>query len=95
MTRAALPILGVARPTLRTAPITKASGRSMVVLARVARNRRLADACERWAFCSLTPSPGGRRYHDALRAHGKTQSQATRQLANRRVGQSLRLLGAT
>ena len=41
-----------------TAPITKASGRSLVVLARVARNRRLADACERWAFCSLTAQPG-------------------------------------
>jgi Transposase/Transposase IS116/IS110/IS902 family len=69
-----------------TAPITKASGRSRVVLARVARNRRLADACERWAFCSLSSSPGARRYYDALRARGKTHSQATRQLANRWVG---------
>jgi len=69
-----------------TAPITKASGRSLVVLARVARNRRLADACERWAFCSLTASPGARRYYDALRGRGKTHSQATRQLANRWVG---------
>jgi transposase len=69
-----------------TAPITKASGRSLVVLARVARNRRLADACERWAFSSLTASPGARRYYDALRARGKTHSQATRQLANRWVG---------
>ncbi len=69
-----------------TAPITKASGRSLIVLARVARNRRLADACERWAFCSLTTSPGARRYYDRLRARGKTHSQATRQLANRWVG---------
>jgi hypothetical protein len=69
-----------------TAPITKASGRSLVVLARVARNRRLADACQWWAFCSLTTSPGARRYYDALRARGKTHSQATRQLANRWVG---------
>jgi len=69
-----------------TAPITKASGRSLIVLARVARNRRLADACERWAFCSLTASPGARRYYDALRGRGKTHSQATRQLANRWVG---------
>ncbi len=69
-----------------TAPITKSSGRSLVVLARVARNRRLADALEWWAFCSLGPSPGARRYYDALRARGKTHSQATRQLANRWVG---------
>jgi len=69
-----------------TAPITKSSGRSLVVLARVARNRRLADACERWAFCSLTTSSGARRYYNTLRARGKTHSQATRQLANRWVG---------
>ncbi len=69
-----------------TAPITKSSGRSLIVLARIARNRRLADACERWAFCSLTASPGARRYYDQLRARGKTHSQATRQLANRWVG---------
>lgn len=69
-----------------TAPITRASGRSLIVLARVARNRRLADACERWAFCSLSSSPGARRYYDALRARGKTHHQATRQLANRWVG---------
>jgi Transposase/Transposase IS116/IS110/IS902 family len=69
-----------------TAPITKASGRSRIVLARVARNRRLADACRWWAFCSLGTSPGARRYYDALRSRGKTHSQATRQLANRWVG---------
>jgi len=69
-----------------TAPITRASGRSRVVLARVARNKRLADACEWWAFCSLTCSPGARRYYDALRARGKTNHQALRQLANRWVG---------
>jgi transposase len=68
------------------APITRASGRSRVVLARHARNRRLADACYQWAFCSLTQSPGARRYYDALRARGKTNRQALRQLANRWVG---------
>lgn len=69
-----------------TSPITRASGRSRVVLARHARNRRLADACYLWAFCSLTQSPGARRYYDALRARGKTHRQALRQLANRWVG---------
>ena len=69
-----------------TSPITKASGRSKVVLARFARNRRLADALDRWAFCSLTKSPGARGYYDELRARGKTHHQAVRQLANRWVG---------
>ena len=69
-----------------TSPITKASGRSHVVLARYARNRRLADALQQWAFCSLSTSPGARRYYDQLRARGKTHRQALRQLANRWVG---------
>jgi hypothetical protein len=69
-----------------TSPITRASGRSKVVLARFARNRRLADALDRWAFCSLTKSPGARGYYDELRARGKTHPKAVRQLANRWVG---------
>jgi transposase len=69
-----------------TSPITRASGRSHVVLARHARNRRLADALDCWAFCSLTPSPGARAYYDQLRGRGKTHRQALRQLANRWVG---------
>ena len=69
-----------------TSPVTKASGRSHVVLARFARNRRLGDACDQWAFCSLTSSPGARRYYDEIRSRGKTHRQALRQLANRLVG---------
>jgi transposase len=67
------------------APITKASGKHKVVLARVARNRRLADACYLWAFASLTRSQGARRYYDQLRGRGKTHHQALRALANRLV----------
>ena len=69
-----------------TSPITRASGRSKVVLARYTRNRRLADALNQWAFCSLTGSPGARAYYDSLRAKEKTHQQALRQLANRWVG---------
>ena len=43
-----------------TSPITRASGKSHVVLARHMRNRRLADALDQWAFCSLTRSTGAR-----------------------------------
>src|SRR5260370_8582438 len=39
-----------------TAPITKASGNRQVVLARVARNPRLAHACYLCPFSSLTRS---------------------------------------
>jgi hypothetical protein len=69
-----------------TAPITKASGTRRVVLARVARNKRLADACYGWAFSSLNISPGARAFYDRQRASGKTHHQALRALGNRWVG---------
>ena len=69
-----------------TSPITRASGKSHVVLARHMRNRRLADALDQWAFCSLTRSTGARAYYDELRGRDKTHRQAIRQLANRWVG---------
>ena len=69
-----------------TAPITKASGTRLVVLARVARNRRLADACYQWAFSSLVNSLGARALYDRQRAAGKTHHQALRAVANRFVG---------
>ena len=53
-----------------TSPITRASGRKTVVLARYARNRRLGDAIHQWAFCALTSSPGARAYYDTLRGRG-------------------------
>ncbi|MDW3212753.1 MAG: IS110 family transposase [Ilumatobacteraceae bacterium] len=67
-------------------PITRASGKHHVVLARYARNRRLADACYQWAFATLTASPGARLFYDARRAAGDTHHRALRALANRLVG---------
>ncbi len=67
-------------------PITRASGKHRVVLARYARNRRLADTCYLWAFATLTASPGARSYYDQRRATGDTHNRALRALANRLVG---------
>jgi transposase len=67
-------------------PITRASGKHHVVLARYARNKRLADACYQWAFSAITASPGARRYYDQRRAGGDTHSRALRALGNRLVG---------
>jgi hypothetical protein len=69
-----------------TSPVTKASGKARVVLARHSRNKRLSSAADQWAFCSLTKSPGARAYYDELRARNKTHRQAIRQLANRWIG---------
>lgn len=69
-----------------TSPITIASGKKRAVLARHARNTRLYDAIDQWAFCSLQASPGARDYYDQRRAAGDTHHQALRALGNRWVG---------
>jgi hypothetical protein len=69
-----------------SSPITKASGTRRVVLARHARNRRLADALYLQAFAALQASPGARAYYDRHRTAGATHHQALRALANRLVG---------
>ena len=69
-----------------TSPLTIASGKKHAVLARHARNRRLYDAVDQWAFCSLQASPGARDYYDQRRAAGNTHHQALRALGNRWVG---------
>ncbi len=69
-----------------TSPITVASGKKKAVLARHVRNRRLYDAIDQWAFCSLTQSPGCREFYDQRRANGDLHHQALRALGNRLVG---------
>jgi len=69
-----------------TSPITRASGTKRVVLARYARNMRLADAVYQWAFTSMNASPGARAFYDYRRAAGDTHHAALRHLGNRLVG---------
>jgi hypothetical protein len=69
-----------------TSPITRASGTKRVVLARYARNRRIADATYLWAFAALRKSPGARALYDRHRKAGDSHHQALRTLANRLVG---------
>ena len=69
-----------------SSPITRASGRSKIVLARYIRNRRLTDALHSQALSALTASPGARAYYDKRRARGLGHNAALRQLSNRLVG---------
>ena len=69
-----------------TSPITRASGTKRIVLARYARNRRLGDALQQWAFCSMRGSPGATANYQQLRARNIGHPAALRQLANRLVG---------
>jgi len=67
-------------------PITRASGKKTVVLARYATNRRLGVALHLQAYAALNGSPGARAYYDAIRVRGTGHHAALRQVANRLVG---------
>jgi transposase len=69
-----------------TSPITRASGKKKVTLARFIHNDRLIDALMTQAFNTLLRSPGARAYYDRQRARGCGHNAALRQLANRLVG---------
>src|ERR1700731_3702922 len=69
-----------------TSPLTVASGKKRAVLARHVRNRRLYDAIDQWAFCSISTSPGARAFYDQHRRADDTHHQALRALGNRLVG---------
>jgi transposase len=69
-----------------TSPLTIASGKKHVVLARYIRNQRLYDAIDAWAFSALSASPGARAFYDQRRAAKDSHHQALRALGNRLVG---------
>jgi len=69
-----------------TSPITRASGKKKIVLARYVHNDRLVDALGQQAFAALKASPGARAYYDLQRARGTGHRAALRQLGNRLVG---------
>lgn len=69
-----------------TSPITIASGKKKVALARYVHNDRLIDALMGQAFAALNASPGARAYYDKQRQRGAEHNPALRQLANRLVG---------
>jgi transposase len=50
-----------------TSPITRASGKKKVVIARFVHNDRLIDALMTQAFSALNASPGARAYYDQLK----------------------------
>jgi len=67
-------------------PVTRASGKKTVMLARYATNRRLGAALHLQAFAALGASPGARAYYDAMRGRNIGHHAALRQLASRLVG---------
>jgi transposase len=70
-----------------SAPVTRASGKSVVVMQRRVKNQRLAAAGYVWAFAALTASPQARSHYDRRRAAGDGHPAALRNLFNRFLSQ--------
>lgn len=69
-----------------TSPLTRASGKKKIVMARFIHNDRLIDALMAQAFAALNASPGARAFYDAQRVGGAEHNAALRKLASRLVG---------
>jgi transposase len=70
-----------------SAPVTRASGKSKIVMYRRVKNNRLAATGYLWAFAALTKSPAARAHYDQRRARGDRHAAALRHLFNRMIGQ--------
>jgi transposase len=70
-----------------SAPVTRASGKSLVIRQRKVKNQRLAAAGYIWTFAALTASPEARAHYDRRRARGDGHPAALRNLFNRFLSQ--------
>jgi transposase len=69
-----------------SAPITRASGKSVAVLARRVKNQRLAATGYMWAFAAMAHSNGARAHYDRRREAGDRHTAAQRNLFNHMLG---------
>ncbi|MFD4438341.1 IS110 family transposase [Nocardia sp. NPDC058519] len=70
-----------------TAPVTRASGRSISITFRRIKNDRLAAAGWVWGFAAGSNPGPAREYYLRRRAHGDRHSAALRHLVNKMLGQ--------
>ncbi len=66
-----------------TAPVTKRSGKSKIVIRRLATHRRLSDATYHWARVAVQHDPTSRAKYAALRQRGHGHARALRSVADR------------
>ncbi|MFF3249210.1 IS110 family transposase [Streptomyces sp. NPDC002870] len=69
-----------------SAPVTRASGKSVSVMARRVKNQRLAGVGYMWAFAAMAHSDGARAHYDRRREAGDRHTAAQRNLFNRMIG---------
>lgn len=65
------------------APVTRRSGKSLIVLRRHACNNRLRQALYHWSRVALQHDPTSRKRYDALRCRGHNHARALRGVGDR------------
>jgi transposase len=70
-----------------SAPITRASGRSMSITHRHIKNNRLANVGWMWAFTAASNCEPARKHYRQRRENGDRHAAATRHLFNKLLGQ--------
>ena len=75
-----------------TAPVTKRSGKSLIVIRRLAAHNRLQDAVYHWAGVAIQHDPVSKAKYAALRARGHGHARALRSVADRLLGVACAML---
>ena len=75
-----------------TAPVTRRSGKSMIVVRRLAAHNRLRDAVCHWARVAVQRDPTSRAKYAALRARGHGHARALRSVADRLIAVACAML---
>ncbi|GIH02852.1 mini-circle putative transposase for IS117 [Rhizocola hellebori] len=70
-----------------SAPITRASGKTVTIVHRYIKNRRLAAAGYQWATTAAMTYPPARLHYRQRREHGDTHAAALRHLFSKMLGQ--------
>lgn len=82
------------RALMGVAPVTKRSGKTLVVLRRRAANPRLVDAAHFWGQGSLRADPASREHYHRLRSSGHTHARALRGVVDRLLQVAVAMLTA-
>ncbi len=74
------------------APVTKRSGKSLIVIRRLASHNRLQNAVYHWARIAIQRDPLSKAKYTALRARGHGHARALRGVADRLLGVACAML---
>ena len=74
------------------APVTKRSGRTVLVQRRLAANGRLRNAARHWAMAAIQRDKTSRANCRALRSRGHKHARALRSVADRLLGVACRMI---